>query len=89
MKHFKTVEVPASTRQELDKVTCDFCGDVIAQPRYNINEVKLSYANGTDYPEGGSVEIVKFDCCPKCWNDKVQPTLENIGGKPYTEERDW
>ncbi len=89
MRHMKTVEVPATTETVVDRTTCDFCGATIPNRDYEFTEVTLQCDEGTRYPEGGSGEKTIFDCCAKCWGDKVMPALRALGGEPRTEEWDF
>lgn len=89
MKHYKTVVVPETKRQVIDRVTCDMCGEVIEKEEYMVDKVVIQYKTGSDYPEGGSGEVVGADICPNCWKTEVVPWLESKVGKLRTTEWDW
>ena len=89
MRHMKTVQVPATTREVFDKTTCDFCGAEVPPRRREFREVTLQCDEGSAYPEGGQGEKTIFDCCPACWDGKVLPALRALGATPRTEEWDF
>ena len=93
MKHFKTVVVPAkaeTTKQELDKTTCDICGLVIETEQFSEEKVTVQYKTGNSYyPEGGSGEVEGVDMCPNCWKEKLVPWLRAQGCDIHTVEWDW
>ena len=76
-------------------VTCDGCG--ASAPRgewinggyYEHDEVELASRHETHYPEGGSMSGVAYDCCPKCFKEKVEPALQALGFKPRETSRDY
>ena len=43
MNHMKTVEVPASTREEVNFVTCDLFGNKISSETFTVDEVEISH----------------------------------------------
>lgn len=54
MKHMRTEQVPATTREVEDHVTCDMCGITIKEAgTFSIDEVNVSHRVGSNYPEGG------------------------------------
>lgn len=87
MKIMKTVQVPASTRDVVDKVVCDLCKrNIPNEGSYEVNEVTVSHKTGSSYPEGGSGEKVRVDLCPSCFDEKLIPWLTSQGVEPTTEE---
>lgn len=79
MIHYKTVEVPATTRQVQDKVICDFCGQEIREQRsYDVDEVTISRRVGESFPSGGNVETFSFDMCSGCWTKKFLVWAKSI-----------
>ena len=51
-----------------------------ARGGYDIDKVILRHEDGSTYPHSGrDVEVVEFDCCPKCWADKILPFLLSLG----------
>lgn len=89
MQHMKTVEVPATTKQVVDKTTCDFCGAEIRDKVYDATEVTIEARTGTRYPEGGSGDLASFDCCLPCWKSKVVPAFAAMGANPRVVEWDF
>lgn len=89
MKHMKTVEVPATTREEVDFVTCDLCGAKIEGRGYDVDEVEVRHKTGSNYPEGGSGDETAVDMCGKCFDEKLVPWLRSQGAEPRTEDWDW
>jgi hypothetical protein len=81
----------------LTKMICDLCGKVSGRDDwiiperdffYDVEETTIKWESGSRYPEGGSdVEVVSFDICPKCFEDKLVPWMEAQGAtKTITEE---
>jgi hypothetical protein len=89
MKHMKTVEVPAETREVLDMTTCDLCGAVIKPGYGNAEEVEVKHRTGSSYTEGGSGVDVRVDMCGTCFDTKLVPWLRTQGADPKPEEWDW
>lgn len=90
MKHTKTVEVPATTREIVSYVTCDLCGEKIeGRDTYDVNEVEIRYKTGRNYPEGGSGDETSVDMCGKCFEEKLVPWLRSQGVEPRTEDWSW
>jgi formate dehydrogenase assembly factor FdhD len=90
MKHMKIVEVPAKTEEVIDFVTCDLCKMKIDQSnKYQINDVEVSHRTGHSCPDGGSGELVSFDICGKCFDEKIVPFLQLFGAEPTKSEWDW
>lgn len=89
MRHMKTVEIPARTEELVDKTTCDFCGETIVPTRFEKADVKIEFDEGYSYPEGGRVDKTVFDCCPRCWGEKVLPALRGLGATPRNEAWDF
>jgi hypothetical protein len=86
----KTVEVPATTKVVTEKVVCDLCAATIPREgNYEVNEVAVSHKTGSSYPEGGSGDILKFDLCPACFNEKLVPWLRSQGVTRQSEEWGW
>lgn len=88
MKHMKTIDVPATTREVVAKVTCDLCATEITQKQFEVNEVEVSLKQGSNYPEGGSGDTTSFDLCSKCFAEKLIPWLRAQGAEPATKEWD-
>lgn len=98
MRHYKTVEVPATTKQELDKTTCDLCGKEAKRgywesSSYEVNdteiEVTIKHEDGYNYPEGGNGTKYSVDMCPDCFKERLIPWLESQGCKAERKEWDW
>jgi hypothetical protein len=102
MRHMKTVDVPAvpaTTKEVVDKVTCDICGkdanrDSWGSSSYEFDEVEVEITvkrrEGENYPEGGSGTEAVIDVCPDCFVKKLVPWVESHGhAKIETSEWDW
>lgn len=85
---YKTVAVPATTRQELVERCCDLCGkkansDDWGDNSYNFDEtdvqVSIKYRKGEAYPSGGSEVACSIDMCPTCFTQKLVPWLKSQG----------
>ena len=89
MRHMKTIQVPATTRQIEDRVTCDLCGEEIKQDRFSAEEVEVRHKTGSNYPEGDNGDVTSVDMCGKCFDTKLVPWLRSIGVEPTTRDWDW
>lgn len=92
MRHMKPVQIPALPARdvmELDRVTCDFCGETIAPDVYDAEEVTVSHRTGSRYPEGGSGEMISVDMCGACFDSKLLPWIEECGVVATRAEWDW
>jgi hypothetical protein len=89
MKHMRTEQIPATTREVVDKVTCDLCGTEINCRGGDAEEVEVKHRTGFSYPEGGAGEEVSVDLCGKCFDEKLVPWLRSQGVEPRTEDWDW
>lgn len=88
MRHVRTIQIPATTKQIIDKITCDICGaNVNRGGLYEIDEVSVERRTGTIYPEGGAGTETKVDLCGECFESKLIPWLKAQGANPQTE--DW
>lgn len=86
----KTINVPATTRYVLDKTICDLCREAIRPAEgYNVEEIEIFYKTGSNFPEGGSGEILKIDLCLVCFEDKLIPWLRSQGVTREVENWDW
>lgn len=86
MQHMKTVQVPATTKEDVDRTACDFCGANIEQRRYDRDDVTLAHEAGVFYPEIGTGNRTMVDCCGNCWRGKVLPALRVMGANERTED---
>ena len=98
MKKYKTVHVPATTRQVLENRKCDLCGKESTRADwdadiYEVNETEVKviirHKSGENYPEGGSGEEYEIDICPDCFVGKLVPWLKSEGAKIESSEWDW
>lgn len=90
----RTVLIPATTREEVETVTCDLCrktvhpadtergGTVDWVGGYNIETTTVSMSTGYSYHETTSVDYTIFHICPQCFRDKLMPWLATQGAKP-------
>lgn len=89
MQHVKTVEVPATTKEVVERTTCDLCGTEIKKGRMRADEVTVEARDGTAFPEGGSGTEVTFDICRFCFNNVLVPFLTSRGAQPRKTEWSW
>lgn len=86
MKNYKTVAVPETTKQVLEKTTCDLCGEEIRKDSYKVDEVSIKHQTGEAFPEGGDMEETTVDMCGKCFDEKLVPWLKSQGAQLSTRE---
>lgn len=101
----KTIEVPASTRDEIS-IQCDLCGAVARDGEWNRDgyaraaqaddgvwcahdEVKIFAGHLTHFPDDSETVGEAFDCCPECFTDRVRPALLALGLKPRRSDVSW
>lgn len=90
MIHYKTVEVPATTKRVVDHKTCDVCNRKIAPEPYRADEAEVICNVGTSYPEGGSGYKLEFDICVGCFEHRLVPLMaEHLGAKVNRTEWNW
>jgi hypothetical protein len=78
-------------------ITCDLCQATAKDGAWNggygsdyqHDEVTIECGHHEHYPGSGSYEKVIYDCCPKCFTEKVAPALEALGLKPRKDELDF
>lgn len=85
----KTVQVPASEKEIVDRVTCDLCGEEISPEKYSAESVDVKHRTGSNYPEGGNGLEVSVDMCGKCFDEKLVPWLRSQGVEPRTSDWEW
>lgn len=91
-KHVRTVEIPATTHEVVDKIECDLCGGSAQDPdgtEPNIDHVTIRRETGYRSSDGGSYTATIVDVCAQCFETKVMPFLQREGAKPRKEEVDW
>lgn len=98
MKVYKTVDVPATTREVLVKRRCDLCGKESKSSdwdagSYEVNETEIKITmkqkEGSNYPEGGSGTEYEIDLCPDCFTERLVPWLKSEGATIEESEWDW
>jgi hypothetical protein len=89
MKQYKTVDVPAKTRQVLEKTICDLCNTAIKRGSFSVDEVTVQCKTGSVYPECGRGELEGVDMCLDCFTTKLKPWLESQGCELITTEWDY
>jgi hypothetical protein len=73
-------------RETESRGTCDLCGGRLNG--HNDDEIELLATLGRVWPEGDCRRVEEFDCCSKCWADKVRPAIEALGGKVHRYQAD-
>jgi hypothetical protein len=91
MKYMKTIKVPETTRQVVEKVECDMCGEEIKPSRnYEVDAVTVQRWHGETYPEGGNTRTQSFDICPKCFVEDLMPYIASKRNMAVSESAaDW
>lgn len=89
MQHRRTKVVPETTREVVDRTTCDVCEKEIHGGLFSVDKIVVSRDVGTSCPEGGSSVSTSFDLCADCFTNKLVPFLASLGAKPRIEEHDW
>lgn len=90
MKHTRSVLVPQTWREVVERVTCDMCGAEIKGRTYgDAEEIEVKHRTGTSYPEGGSGEETSVDLCGKCFDERLIPWLRAQGAEPLMREWDF
>ena len=87
MKHTKVIEIPATTQEVVDFVTCDLCGQVIEEKLYEVDEVTIKHTEGWSYPDGGYGTTYTLDMCGFCFRENLVPYLKDQGA--VLIESDW
>ncbi len=85
MKHLKTLQIPATTKDVVEFITCDLCGEKIATHIYEVDEVIVNHRYGESYPEAGFGKETNVDLCGQCFEEKLIPWLRSQGVKPNEE----
>lgn len=89
MKHMKTVVFPERKEEQLDFVSCDFCGNQMVQHYgYEVDKVTVSREEYKEFPEGFDGQTTFVDMCKICFTDKLIPWIRSQGVEPRTEEND-
>ena len=87
MKHMKTIEVPAETKEVEDYTSCDFCGKKLGDGGvYDVEDVKISYEKGEWYPENRFTTTLSVDMCGQCFETKLVPWIRSQGVDLTVEE---
>ncbi len=90
LEHKKTIDVPATTREVIERVSCDLCGTrTDAQDVVNVDDVTVKRELGVCYPEGSRIETAEVDMCGKCFEEKLVPWLEEHGARIRYGEIDY
>lgn len=97
-RKFETVQVPASTREQLAERLCDFCGRKArnsewSDSTYDVNNtavtMSIKHESGESYPSGGRTVERSVDMCPACFESKLVPWLHAQGVEVHEHEFDW
>lgn len=100
MKIYKTVPVPAKTREVIVSKVCDICKktysvknvDSWSDNEYEILETEIKLEKGEQYGPwdgGGDKTITEVDICPSCFENHLIPWLESMGAVIKKTEVDW
>lgn len=94
MKKYKKIPVPATLRDVLEYEECDICkkrtdGRGWKEHSYSVVDIDISMRTGDEYPSGGSGDVISFDVCPDCFENKLIPWMQAQGAEPTIKEWDW
>ena len=92
MKHYTTVVVPETTREQHTGTTCDMCERPTVRPgtgHFAVSEVEVSCKTGEQYPECGSGEETGVDLCADCFTGRLIPWLKMQGCDIRTKDWSW
>lgn len=89
MKHMKTVSVPATTREVVERVTCDLCGAPLVESHDDVEEVEIRHKSGWSSPDGGEGKEATVDMCGACFDNKLVPWLRAQGAEPVVTDWDF
>jgi hypothetical protein len=82
---------PSRKYKYVDSAECDVCGAVSRLPEpdavgtswtaenYMIDETSIIHRVGCSYPEGGDIETIECDICPRCFDEHIVKHLESLG----------
>lgn len=88
--HYRTEEVPATTRQIATHTTCDLCGaQVQKRDTGDYDECKIERRKGFWWPEGADHDRYEIDMCGECFATKLTPWLESQGVKVRKSNHDY
>ena len=93
MRHVKTVVVPETTKEVIDFIVCDLCGERApggdwAGGEDNLNETIVSWRRGNCYPESSHEVEIRYDICPDCFENRLMVWLAEQDATP-TEKEDF
>lgn len=86
MKYKKTIQIPATTREIIEAVSCDLCGNKIENRGYETDAVVVTHRSGVNYPDSGWGEETELDVCGKCFTEKLLPWAISQGAVPTVTE---
>jgi hypothetical protein len=96
VRRTETRTIPARDEVVEVEVVCDLgCGRSArvwgGHPRWSndqhvVEDVEVSFEQGTSYPEGTSLTKMLVDICPDCFNGKLKSWLESQGAVFATKD---
>ncbi len=89
MKQMKTIEVPATTIEVVDRIMCDLCGTEIKTKSFVVDEVEVHHRTGTADMDGGEGEELCVDICGYCFDTRLIPWLRTQGADPKPQKWEW
>lgn len=87
MKHLKTVEVPATTREVVERTNCDLCGAELRSIGSDYDEVTIERSRGVRLP-GCSRYETEVDMCGHCFETRLVPWLNSQGAQVIENDFD-
>lgn len=90
----KMKDVPAEKVEVLDHVKCELCENTCTNDnwsplQYEVTEPEVSLRIGKHYPEGGHAITTILDICPDCFQKKLIPWFQSLGGQVRQRDSDY
>ncbi len=95
------VVIPAKTEEQVTSVRCDLCGATYQDARPDCNEISwrgrwvisntaVRFVSGLDGPDGGGgAGTWEYHICPMCFQNRLEPWLQEQGARPTIKETTW
>lgn len=89
MKQYRTVNIPATTKNVLVKTSCDLCGSELPDQRICDDIVEITHTFSSGSSDGGWRRETSVDMCNACFHDKLIPWLESQGAECTIKDGTW
>lgn len=91
MKVYKKINIPARTKEVLDKRVCEICGqsDCFDSGYGYMKDTDVTHRYGSVDPDGGgSGKKIELDICHTCFENVLVPWVRGFG-QTKVEYEDW